>query len=83
MTAEPLKEFIKRTETSKSSILRFYNKNPKLKSEVKLIKGKNHYPIEHARYFNLDLMIEKYKLLTKQYESTKLQLDKLILDIIK
>lgn len=65
MNIEPLKEFIKRTKVSESTIKRFYRKNPDLKSEI-IFRKRNYYPIEHARYFNSELLFDENKQLRQE-----------------
>ena len=70
MKIETLKEFIKRTNVSESTIKRFYKKNPELKAEVKFRK-KNYYPIEHARYFNSEIMFDENQQLRLENKSMR------------
>ena len=71
MRIECLKEFIKRTNKSKSTLIRFYKKNPELKAEVKYARGKNYYPIDHARYFDSEIMFDENKELRQENRSMK------------
>jgi hypothetical protein len=70
MKIEPLKEFLKRTQVSESTIKRFYRKNPELKAEV-IFRKKNYYPIEHARYFNSEIMFDENKQLRQENNSMR------------
>ena len=63
MKDENLKDFIKRTKKSKSTIVRFYNKNEELFLETKMKNGMRYYPKEHARYFNSEIMHDENKVL--------------------
>jgi hypothetical protein len=78
MKIESLKEFIKRTKKSKSTITRFYKKNPELKTYVKFNRGKNYYPIEHARYFDSEIMFDENKLLQQENNAMKNVIDCLV-----
>ncbi len=75
MRIESLKEFIKRTKKSRSTINRFYKRNPELKAEVKYNRGKNYYPTDHARYFNSEIMFDDNKLLQQENKSMKNVID--------
>jgi hypothetical protein len=75
MKIEPLQDFIKRTRKSKSTINRFYRKNPEYKEEVKRNRGKNYYPIEHARYFDSEIMFDENKLLQQENNSMRNVID--------
>ncbi len=70
MKIEPLKEFVKRTQVSESTIKRFYRNNPELKAEV-VKRKKNYYPIEHARYFNSEIMFDENKQLRQENSSMR------------
>ena len=70
MKIEPLKEFVKRTGVSESTIKRFYRKNPELKAEI-IFRKKNYYPIEHARYFDSEIMFDENKALRQENKSMK------------
>lgn len=74
MNIEPLKEFVKRTQVSESTIKRFYKKNPDLKAEI-IFRKKNYYPIEHARYFNSEIMFDENKLLQQENNSMRNVID--------
>lgn len=55
-------QFTGTTKSSKSKIYRFYKKNEELFAETKL-KGKRMFPVEHARYFDSEVMFEENKIL--------------------
>lgn len=74
MKIEPLKEFLKRTQVSESTIKRFYRKNPELKAEV-IFRKKNYYPIEHARYFNSEIMFDENKQLWQENNAMRNVID--------
>ena len=71
MERESLKQFIKTTKKSRSTINRFYKRNPELKAEVKYNRGKNYYPNEHARYFDSEIMFDENKILNQENKSMK------------
>lgn len=70
MKIEPINEFIKRTKASRSKIFRFYKKHPELKAEI-IFRRKNYYPIEHARYFDSEIMFDENKALRQENNSMK------------
>lgn len=78
MKDENLKDFIKRTKKSKSTIVRFYNKNEELFLETKMRNGKRFYPKEHARYFNSEIMHDENKVLRLENQSMKNLIDCLV-----
>lgn len=65
MNYQSIYEFTATTNTSKSTIYRFYKENQDLFEETKK-KGKRLFPIEHSRYFNSQIMFEENKSLKKQ-----------------
>jgi hypothetical protein len=71
MKLENLKEFIISTKSSKSTIYRFYRKNKDLFEQTKLKSGKRVFPVDHARYFDSEIMFDENKLLTLQNQSMK------------
>jgi hypothetical protein len=75
MKIESLKEFIKRTRKSKSTINRFYKKNQELKANIKNYRRKNYYPIEHARYFDSEIMFDENKVLQQENNSMRNVID--------
>ncbi len=70
MKIESLNEFIIRTQKSKSTLNRFYKKNPELKKEI-IFRKKNYYPIEHAKYFDSEIMFDENKILTQENKTMK------------
>lgn len=78
MKCENLKEFIARTKSSKSTIYRFYKKNKDLFDETKLIKGKRIYPVDHARYFDSEVMHDENKILRQENQSMRNLIDCLV-----
>jgi len=70
MKIESLKEFIKRTKTSRSSIYRFYKNNPELKAKI-IFRKKYYYPIEHAKYFDSEIMFDENKQLNLENKSMR------------
>jgi hypothetical protein len=71
MKCENLKEFIKSTKSSKSTIYRFYRKNKELFEETKLKSNKRVFPVDHARYFDSEKMFDENKVLRMQNQSMK------------
>jgi hypothetical protein len=78
MKIENLKEFIKSTKKSKSTIVRFYKKNEDLFLETEIKNGKRYYPTAHARYFNSEIMHDENKLLRLENQSMKNLIDCLV-----
>lgn len=78
MKIENLKEFIKSTKKSKSTIIRFYKKNEDLFLETEIKNGKRYYPTEHARYFNSEIMHDENKVLRLENQSMKNLIDCLV-----
>lgn len=74
MKIEPLKDFLKRTQVSESTIKRFYRKNPELKAEI-IFRKRNYYPIEHARYFNSEIMFDENKQLRQENNAMRNVID--------
>src|SRR5690606_25525755 len=78
MKYEALKEFINRTKKSKSTIVRFYNKNKDLANETKMKGNKRFYPTEHTRYFSSELMFDENILLRQENQSMRNLIDCLV-----
>lgn len=71
MKYEKLGEFLDRINKSKSTLRRFYNSNEDLYSETKM-KGKwRVYPIEHAKFFDSEIMFEENKMLRLENKSMR------------
>lgn len=66
MKYENLKTFIKSTKSSKSTIYRFYKKNEELWSETQFKNGKRLFPVDHARYFDSEIMFDENKILRQE-----------------
>lgn len=75
MKYENLKEFIKNTKTSKSTIYRFYKRNEDLFAETKLSNGKRKFPIDHTRYFDSEIMFDENKILRQENKSMRNLID--------
>jgi len=75
MKYENLKKFIISTKSSKSTIYRFYKKNEDLFLETKLSSGKRMFPIEHARYFDSEIMFDENKILRQENQSMRNLID--------
>ncbi|MBY0534434.1 MAG: hypothetical protein K2P88_01165 [Chitinophagaceae bacterium] len=70
MKIESLKEFMRRTKKSRSTIGRFYKRNPEKRAEI-IFRKKNYYPIEHARYFDSEIMFDVNKELTQENKTMR------------
>jgi hypothetical protein len=75
MQIENIKEFEKRTNNSKSTIYRFYKKNPELWSETTLKNNKRLFPVTHAKYFDSEIMFDENKILVQENRSMKNVID--------
>lgn len=75
MKLENVKEFSKRTKTSKSTIYRFYRKNEDLFLETKLKYNKRLIPVDHEKYFNSELLHDENKVLSQQNKSMRNLID--------
>lgn len=75
MQFENIKEFEKRTKTSKSTIYRFYGKNPELWNETILKGNKRFFPIKHEKYFDSEIIFDENKLLSQENRSMKNVID--------
>ena len=78
MKYDNLKEFIKRTKSSKSTIYRFYNKNEELFAETKMKGNKRMYPVDHVRYFDSEIMFDENKVLRLENNSMRNLIDCLV-----
>lgn len=78
MKYEDLEKFIITTNTSKSSIYRFYKKNKDLFEETKMKSNKRIYPKEHARYFNSEIMFDENLILRQENHSMRNLIDCLV-----
>lgn len=78
MKYENIIEFTNNTKTSKSKIYRFYKKNEELFSETKLRNGKRLFPIDHARYFDSEVMFDENKILRQENQSMRNLIDCLV-----
>lgn len=68
-------EFKITTKVSKSKIYRFYKKDEELWSETKLKNGKRLFPVDHARYFDSEIMFDENKLLRQENQSMRNLID--------
>jgi hypothetical protein len=80
MKFENIKEFIITTKCSKSKIYRFYKKNEDLFVETKMKSGKRIFPVDHARYFDSEIMFDENKLLRQENQSMKNLIDCCLID---
>jgi hypothetical protein len=78
MKIESIKEFTKRIKKSKSTVYRFYERNPELWLETKLKSNKRLLPVEHAKYFDSILMYDQNKVLMLENKSMKNLIDGLM-----
>lgn len=78
MKIENLKEFIKSTKKSKSTIVRFYKKNEDLFLKTEIKNGKRYYPKEHVRYFDSEILHDENKVLRLENQSMKNLIDGLM-----
>lgn len=78
MKIESIKEFTKRIKKSKSTVYRFYERNPELWLETKLKSNKRLFPVEHAKYFDSILMYDQNKILMLENKSMKNLIDGLM-----
>jgi len=75
---ESIKDFIKRANTSRTTIHRFYKKYPDLLGETIKKKIRRYIPIIHARYFNRETLIEEVRLMEMKNNSMKNIIDHLM-----
>lgn len=75
MRYENIKTFIKSTKSSKSTIYRFYKKNEDLFAETKKPNGKRLFPVDHARYFDSEIMFDENKILRQENQSMRNLID--------
>lgn len=75
MRLENIKEFTNTTKASKSKVYRFYKKNENLWSETKLKNNKRLFPVDHARYFDSEIMFDENKILRQENQSMRNLID--------
>ena len=75
MRLENILEFKNTTKASKSKIYRFYKKNDELFSDTILRNGKRLFPIDHARYFDSEIMFDENKILRQENQSMRNLID--------
>lgn len=75
MKYENIKEFTVTTKASKSKVYRFYKKNVELFNETKLRSGKRLFPVDHARYFDSEIMFDENKILRQENQSMRNLID--------
>ena len=78
MKYENITEFKITTKVSKSKVYRFYKKNEELWSETKLKNGKRMFPVDHARYFDSEIMFDENKVLRQENQSMRNLIDNLV-----
>ena len=75
MKFETVNEFVKRIKKSRSTLYRFYDKNEELKSKTTKEKRNRMIPIEHAKYFDSEIMFDENKELKSINKSMKNLID--------
>ena len=75
MKYENITEFKITTKVSKSKVYRFYKKNEELWSETKLKNGKRLFQVDHARYFDSEIMFDENKILRQENQSMRNLID--------
>lgn len=75
MKYENITEFKITTKASKSKVYRFYKKNEELFNETKLKSGKRLFPVDHARYFDSEIMFDENKILRQENQSMRNLID--------
>lgn len=75
MKYEKIKEFTLTTKASKSRIYRFYKKNLELWNDTKLKNNKRLFPVDHARYFDSEVMFDENKILRQENQSMRNLID--------
>ena len=78
MKYENITAFRITTKSSKSKVYRFYKKNEELWSETKLKSGKRLFPVDHARYFDSEIMYDENKILRQENQSMRNLIDCLV-----
>ena len=78
MKYEKINDFSKRTKKSRSTIYRFYSRNLELNGETRLKKNKRYIPVEHAKYFDSEIMFDENKLLRQENNSMRNLIDCLV-----
>jgi hypothetical protein len=78
MKYENITEFKITTKASKSKVYRFYKKNEELWSETKLNSGKRLFPVDHARYFDSEILFDENKILRQENQSMRNLIDCLV-----
>lgn len=75
MKIQNIAEFVKTTKSSKSSVYRFYKKNQELWDQTKLKRNKRYFPLEHAKYFDSEIMFDENKVLALENQSMRNVID--------
>ena len=78
MKYETIKEFTKSVKKSRSTIYRFYAKNPDLFAETKLENRKRIIPVTHQKYFDIEIMHDEYNLVCNENKSMRNLIDGLM-----
>ena len=75
MKYENIDAFAERVGKSRRTIHRFYNKNPELKQDRKKKGRKVMYPINHAKFWNTEVMFDENKTLNDSNRKMRNLLD--------
>lgn len=78
MKYEKINEFVNTARSSRSSVYRFYSKNEELWSETKIKGNKRLIPVDHAKYFDSEIMFDENKVLMLENQSMKNLIDCLV-----
>ena len=78
MRYENVTEFKITTKASKSKLYRFYKMNEELWRETELKSGKRLFPVDHARYFDSEIMFDENKILRQENQSMRNLIDCLV-----
>jgi len=78
MKYENITAFKLTTKASKSKIYRFYKKNDELWQQTQLKYGKRLFPIDHARFFDSEIMFDENKLLRQENHAMRNLIDNLV-----
>lgn len=71
MVYEKLNEFLLTAGISRSTLYRFYKKNEEFWSETKLKSNKRLIPINHAKYFDSEILFDELKTSTIEIKSLR------------
>lgn len=75
---EKINDFIRRADTSRASIYRFYKKYPDLFAETIKKNIPRYYPISHGKYFNRESLVDEIRGLELENNSMRSIIDNLM-----